>query len=185
VSRCRVVVGDLAIAGGIGNGVLLAVDVASGATKWSWKGMVPYASIVADRTRQIVTQSQRHIVGVSLADGRLLWEMPFTTSMTNSITSRRERSSHLRRPQRRPPPFNRAPRSGRSRQSGRTPTPMYEHARRIGRVSLRADASRPRPVFCLDLRTGKTMWTTKGREGRTPRSRLPLDWSAMTTETSS
>ena len=49
-----------------------------------------YASpIVADiaGTRQIVTQSQRHVVGLSLADGRLLWEIPFTTEYEqNSIT---------------------------------------------------------------------------------------------------
>ncbi len=56
-----------------------------------WKGDGPaYASpIVADiaGTRQIITQSQRHVVGLSLADGRLLWEIPFTTDYEqNSIT---------------------------------------------------------------------------------------------------
>ena len=88
-----VVVGDVVIvhAGGIGNGAVLGLDVATGATKWSWKGDGPaYASpIVADiaGTRQIVTQSQRHVVGLSLADGRLLWEIPFTTEYEqNSIT---------------------------------------------------------------------------------------------------
>ena len=93
VAMSPIVVGDLVIvhAGGTGNGAVLALDVASGATKWAWKGDGPaYASpIVADfaGTRQIVTQSQRHVVGLSLADGRLLWEIPFTTDYEqNSIT---------------------------------------------------------------------------------------------------
>ncbi len=93
VAMSPIVVGDLVIvhAGGTGNGAVLALDVASGATKWAWKGDGPaYASpIVADfaGTRQIVTQSQRHVVGLSPADGRLLWEIPFTTDYEqNSVT---------------------------------------------------------------------------------------------------
>ena len=89
-----------------------------------------YASpIVADiaGTRQIITQSQRHVVGLSLADGRLLWEIPFTTEYEqNSITPIVvERPADLRRHQqaddrRADQRWRRA--SGRSRRCGRTPT---------------------------------------------------------------
>ncbi len=38
-------------------------------------------------TRQIVTQSQRHVVALAPADGRLLWEIPFATDYEqNSVT---------------------------------------------------------------------------------------------------
>ena len=93
VAMSPLVAGDLLIvhAGGTSNGALLALELASGATKWAWKGDGPaYASpVIADfgATKQIVTQSQRHVVGVSLADGRLLWEIPFVTDYEqNSIT---------------------------------------------------------------------------------------------------
>ena len=70
---------------------LTAFDVNTGAVKWSWNGDGPgYGSpIVADLggTRQIVTITQGKLVGVDAATGALLWERPFVSSnFTNSIT---------------------------------------------------------------------------------------------------
>jgi outer membrane protein assembly factor BamB len=69
----------------------MALDAATGALKWSWKGDGPaYASpIVADLagTRQVITQSQRAVVALSLADGKPLWQIPFRTEYDqNSVT---------------------------------------------------------------------------------------------------
>jgi outer membrane protein assembly factor BamB len=77
--------------GGHDKGALTAFDAASGEVKWSWNGDGPgYGSpIVADLggTRQIVTVTQRKIVGVDAATGTLLWERPFMSPNTNnSIT---------------------------------------------------------------------------------------------------
>ena len=77
--------------GGDGDGALTAFDASGGEQKWSWKGDGPaYASpIVADMggVRQIITQSEKNLIGVAVQDGALLWKIPFTTSYTqNAVT---------------------------------------------------------------------------------------------------
>ena len=77
--------------GGHKQGALTAFDPATGAVKWAWDGDGPaYGSpIVGDfgGTRQVITFSQEHLVGVDAANGRLLWRTPFVArSTTNSIT---------------------------------------------------------------------------------------------------
>ncbi len=77
--------------GGHNAGALTAFDINTGAERWSWKGDGPgYGSpIVADLggTRQIVTITQKTLVGLDAATGALLWERPFVSpNDTNSIT---------------------------------------------------------------------------------------------------
>ncbi|MEO5895148.1 MAG: PQQ-binding-like beta-propeller repeat protein [Vicinamibacterales bacterium] len=90
-SMSPIVDGELLIAhvGGIGNGAIVAFDRTTGAQKWSWKGDGPaYASpIIATFgvTRHLITQTQSNLVGISPADGRLLWKVPFTTDYEQNI----------------------------------------------------------------------------------------------------
>jgi outer membrane protein assembly factor BamB len=67
--------------GGKGNGAILAYDLATGDEKWRWAEEGPeYASPVVmtvEGTRQIVTLAEQSIVGVGVADGKLLWRLPF------------------------------------------------------------------------------------------------------------
>jgi len=77
--------------GGHDKGALTAFDVKTGAVKWSWEGDGPgYGSpivAVLGGTRQIVTITQRKIVGVDISNGALLWERPYTIpSNTNACT---------------------------------------------------------------------------------------------------
>jgi outer membrane protein assembly factor BamB len=62
-------------------GALTAFDLANGEEKWKWTGeAASYGSPVlmtVDGTKQVVTSSDKSIVGVSLADGKLLWQVPF------------------------------------------------------------------------------------------------------------
>ena len=177
VAMSPAVVGDLVLvhAGGIGNGALLALDVTSGATKWSWKGDGPaYASpIVADiaGTRQVVTQSQRRIVAVSVVDGRLLWEIPFTTEYEqNSITPLVVNDLLIYGGLNKPTTAVRlsAP-AGKWQispvwQNADVPMYMSTPVESGGYLFGLTHHGRGQ-FFCLDQRTGKTMWTTKGREG--------------------
>jgi outer membrane protein assembly factor BamB len=75
--------------GGENQGALTAFDAGTGAVKWSWNGDGPsYASpVVADLNgvRQIITLSQENVVGVSAADGQLLWRRPFSTEYAQNI----------------------------------------------------------------------------------------------------
>ncbi len=85
--------GDVVIVhvGGEDQGALTAFDTATGAVRWRWTGDGPaYASPVIATfggIRQLVTQSQERCLAISPADGRLLWEIPFSTSYDqNSVT---------------------------------------------------------------------------------------------------
>jgi hypothetical protein len=87
------VTSDLAVAyvGGRGAGALVALDPASGRTRWEYTGDgAAYASpILADvqGAPQIVTQSQTACIGISPADGSRLWSIPFTTSYDQNIVT--------------------------------------------------------------------------------------------------
>jgi outer membrane protein assembly factor BamB len=77
--------------GGNNQGALTAFDQATGAVKWAWDGDGPgYGSpILAEfgGTRQVVVFSQQNLVGVDVANGQLLWKVPYVArSVTNSIT---------------------------------------------------------------------------------------------------
>jgi len=78
-----VIVDGLCIAqlGGAGNGAMIAYDMNSGEERWRWSGEGPdYGSPVllkTDGVTQIVSPTEKSIVGVDLADGKLLWQLPF------------------------------------------------------------------------------------------------------------
>ncbi len=88
-----IVDGGLLIAhvGGTKLGALTAFDAATGAVKWSWDGDSPaYASpIVVELggVRQLVTQSHSNIIGVAVASGKLLWKIPFKTEYDQNIVT--------------------------------------------------------------------------------------------------
>jgi outer membrane protein assembly factor BamB len=81
----------IAYVGGTKLGALTALDALTGAVKWSWDGDSPaYASpIVVELggVRQVVTQSHSNIIGVALASGKLLWKIPFTTAYDQNIVT--------------------------------------------------------------------------------------------------
>ena len=77
--------------GGNDKGALTAFDATSGEVKWSWAGDGPgYGSpIIAELggVRQIVTMTQKRVIGVDAATGALLWERPYTTGYDqNAVT---------------------------------------------------------------------------------------------------
>jgi outer membrane protein assembly factor BamB len=82
-SMSPIIVDGMAIAhlGGQGNGALIAYDLGSGDEKWRWAGEGPeYASpvlLAVEGTKQIVTLSEKSIVGIGTANGKLLWQLLF------------------------------------------------------------------------------------------------------------
>jgi len=67
--------------GGKDNGAIVAFDLSSGDEKWKWTAEGPaYSSpalLTVDGVKQIVTLSEKSIVGIGIADGKLLWQLPF------------------------------------------------------------------------------------------------------------
>ena len=67
--------------GGKGNGAVISYDLTTGNQKWQWAGEGPeYASpalLTVEGTKQIVTLAEKSVVGIAVADGKLLWQLPF------------------------------------------------------------------------------------------------------------
>ena len=162
-------------AGGDKNGALSAYDLATGRLRWAWKGDGPgYASPVIATiagTRQVITQTQRRVVGVSAADGALLWEIPFTTEYEQNIVTPLVLGgtiiySGINKP---------TTAVAVERASGKWTTkeiwqnsdvPMYMSSPVEAGGYVYGLTHRNRgQFFCLDVKDGKTMWATRGREG--------------------
>lgn len=165
----------IAHVGGHNSGALTAFDAATGAVRWRWAGDGPaYASPVVATiagTRQVITQTQKSIVGVNAANGALLWQLPFSTSFDQNAVTPVVRGdlviyAGLDKP-------TTAVRIGlKGKQWAATPLwqnaqlPMYMSSPVIRGTTLYGLSHRNSgQFFALDVATGKTIWTTKGREG--------------------
>jgi outer membrane protein assembly factor BamB len=161
--------------GGNKSGALMAVDGATGAIKWQWKGDGPaYASPVIGsfgNSRQIITQSRSRLVGLSAATGALLWSVPFTTAYDqNIVTPIVSGDLVLYSGIEQPLTALRIRESGgkwTAEQAWRADSvPMYMSSAVLSGGSLFGLTHRNKgQFFALDPRSGKVLWTTRGREG--------------------
>lgn len=165
----------IAHVGGNDSGALTAFDANTGEMRWSWTGDGPgYASPIVVEfggVRQIVTQTQKFIVGISASYGHLLWEIPFETEYAqNSVTpvayghtlifSGLDKGVFA---------INVALRGNKWAADKVWQNPdvsMYLNSPVVnGDFLYGLSHKRKGQFFCLDARTGKTMWTSNGREG--------------------
>jgi outer membrane protein assembly factor BamB len=69
-------------------GEVVAYDLKSGAAKWKWAGPGPaYGSPVLATiggTKQLVVPTRSSVVGIAVADGKLLWQFPFQARYNTS-----------------------------------------------------------------------------------------------------
>ncbi len=76
--------------GGDGQGAIVAFDLADGTAKWKFAGDAPAPSspvlMTVDGVRQLVTITEKQVIGVSLADRSLVWQVPFKARPVNSTT---------------------------------------------------------------------------------------------------
>jgi outer membrane protein assembly factor BamB len=76
--------------GGKTNGAMIAFDLVSGDPKWKWDGDGPACSSPVAMTVQgiktIVTFTATSVVGLSLGNGKLLWQVPFEAVQGNNTT---------------------------------------------------------------------------------------------------
>jgi len=81
----------IAHVGGHDGGALTAFDPQTGQVRWQWDEDGPaYTSpivITPAGTRQVITQSQQACIGVSPADGSLLWKFPFETQYVMNVVT--------------------------------------------------------------------------------------------------
>ena len=165
----------IAHVGGHDAGALMAFNAETGDLKWSWKGDGPgYASPIAvelNGLRQIVTQTQKFIVGISAASGELIWQIPFETEYSqNSVTPVAYKNTLI---------FSGIDKATMAikviKRDGKWTTEqvwqnpqvsMYMNSPVVnGDYLFGLSHKRKGQFFCLDARTGETLWTSEGREG--------------------
>jgi outer membrane protein assembly factor BamB len=161
--------------GGENDGALDALDAATGAVRWTWKGDGPgYASPVTGDlagVRQVVTQSQKLLIGLSADRGQLLWSVPFTTSYDqNAVTPILQGDVVVYGGLDQPMRALRVVRRG----SGYATEPVWENADVASYLSspVLAEGSiyglsqrKKGQYYRLDARSGKTLWLSEGRQG--------------------
>ncbi|MDA0833321.1 MAG: PQQ-binding-like beta-propeller repeat protein [Planctomycetota bacterium] len=161
--------------GGHDEGATYAFYLRSGDVKWNSLNDGPaYASPVLaeiDGTNQLLTQTQKHLVGLSPDDGKLLWSRPFSTPYDqNSITpitidnqvllaGTRQRTSLV----------------AITKQAGRwhditkwsnEEIPLYMSTPVTYKQRLFGFSERQKGhLFCADVSSGNVYWSTDGRMG--------------------
>ena len=158
-----------------GGGRVLALDPVTGDEVWVWRGVGPgYASpIVAEIAgqRQVVTLTESSIVGIDVANGALLWSVPFTDEWHENIMTPVWTGEHL---------VVSGPRQGthafaiRRESDGWRAAPAWSNARVTMYMSspvLTAgtlyghSSTRSGQFVALDAASGAVQWASEGREG--------------------
>jgi outer membrane protein assembly factor BamB len=177
VSMSPAVEGGLVIAhvGGHDQGALEAFNAETGEVKWSWKGDGPgHASpIIVEQggTRQVVTQTQKYLVGVSASNGKLLWSIPFTTDYDqNIVTPLLYQQMLIFSGLSKGTTAIKVIKKGNDWSTEKVwenpQISMYMNSPVLSGDLLFGLSHRNKgQFFCLDARTGATLWTSDGRQG--------------------
>jgi outer membrane protein assembly factor BamB len=161
--------------GGHDSGALMAFDAETGTEKWSWKNDGPgYASpIVVELAgiRQVVTQSQQNIIGVNEANGELLWQIPFTTEYVQNIVTPILYKETLIFSGLDKGTFAVKLTKSNGKLIPETIWANKEVSMYMNSPVLNGDYlygmshKKKGQFFCMDAKTGVTIWTSNGREG--------------------
>jgi len=156
--------------GGPGKGAIIAYDLASGNEKWRWGDEGPdYGSPVlftAAGTKQIVTPTEQSIVGINVADGKLLWKYPFPPARRSYnaatpivgtdmiiVTGAGRGTKGLKIE-------NQA-----AKEQWSNPDLATQFNTPVLRDGLLFGLSNQNKLFCIDAQTGQTAWTDTGSIG--------------------
>jgi outer membrane protein assembly factor BamB len=165
----------IAHVGGHDQGALIAFDVETGEVKWSWEGDGPgYTSpIVAELagSRQIITQTQNYCIGISAPTGELLWRIPFTTVYDQNIVTPVIYQERLI--------FSGVNKGTMAikiiKQGNKWSTEQIWHNPKVSmymnspvisdELLFGFSPKRGGYLFCLNVQTGSTLWTSPGQQG--------------------
>ena len=159
----------------IRGGSMFAFDPATGRERWVWTGEGPgYASPIVveiEGARQIVTMTDKSVIGVESKTGKLLWRLPWPDEWNeNIVTPILYKNTLIFSGIRKGTMAVQVAKNGAewaTKQLWHNPeiamymnSPVLEGDHMFGMSSKRKGQ-----YFCLEAATGKVLWATEGREG--------------------
>ena len=159
----------------IHGGQVLALNPATGATVWEWKGPGPgYASpvvIEVSGSQQIVTMTEGSIVGIDGKTGKELWSAPFPDEWHENIMTPLWTGTHLiaSGPRQGTHAYTLTKNAGQWQATEAWKNPdiaMYMSSPVFGDGLVYGLSSKKKgQFFAVDAKTGAIRWATEGREG--------------------
>lgn len=171
-----IIVDSMAIAhlGGKDNGAIIAYDLATGDEKWRWGGEGPdYGSSVlltVGGVKQIASPTDQSIVGICVADGKLLWQFPSplgrmaynaATPIVNGQTiiyAAKGRGTKAIKIEKQDSGFA-------AKELWSNPDLGTQFSTPVLKDGLIFGLSDSNKFFCIDAQTGKTAWTDATARG--------------------
>ena len=161
--------------GGHDQGALSAFNALTGDLKWSCEGDGPgqASPIIADLggVRQVVTQTQNHLIGVDVSNGKPLWSVPFTAEYDQNIVTpllygQTLIYSGVFKETVAIKVMNKGGTWTTEKVWANPAVSMYMNSPVVSGDLLFGFSHRNKgQFFCLDARTGATLWTSEGRYG--------------------
>jgi outer membrane protein assembly factor BamB len=174
-SSSPVVVDGLAVAqlGGDKKGVVIAYDLATGAEKWKWaEEGTAYASPVVlsvGGTKAVIAETDKSIVALGVADGNLLWQIPYPLPAKggpgrpyNASTPIVDGDTLIYAGSGRGTKAVKLEKAGdklATRELWSNPDNSVQFNTPVVRGDLVFGLSARNELFCIDTKTGKTLWS--------------------------
>lgn len=165
----------IAYLGGRGKGELSAFDLSSGESKWKWPGEGPaYGSpvlLTLDGSKQLVTLTEKSLVGIGVADGKLLWQAPFAARYNSGtpiidgdtvICSGPNAGTAAFKIEKDKDAFTAKPLWKKTQAAGIYNTPVLKDGLLYG---LSSAGRGPTNLFCMNAQTGEVLWTDSTPRG--------------------
>jgi outer membrane protein assembly factor BamB len=160
--------------GGKGGGAMMALDLATGEDKWKAETDGPaYATpavMSADGTQQLIAQTDKSLIGVALSDGKLLWQLPAQPARMsqNAVTPVIDGDVVIYSGQGKGTAAVKIEKQGDAfapKQLWANPEISSGFATPVLKDGLLFGLSNKASFFCLDAKSGKTLWTSPARRG--------------------
>ena len=177
--------------GGYENGALTSFDAATGKPRWRWTGDGPGSGSPILATiagvRQVIAQTQKFIVGLNASNGALLWQLSFQTDFDqNAFTPIVVQDLLINGGIDQPLTATRLKLDGAKWISepvwSNPHTPMFMSSPVLIGATIYGLTQRSKGQFvAIDAKTGKTLWSTQGREGENASMMGSPSWLLVST----